>query len=94
MVILVALLGGGFIGWMIQYFIAKAKGRGQLIRDAMRYSWRLVEKVRPEGAKQDVGFVRVYDDGDKERFIGIFKEVVGVFLREYPMWPGWHLRKK
>ncbi|MBA7490757.1 hypothetical protein ES702_01300 [subsurface metagenome] len=88
----IMLVGGGaVIGGVFEYIIVKIMGRGQLIRDAMKYSWRLVEKARPEGAKQGVGFVRVYEDGDKKRFIEFFEELVEVFLHKYSRWC---LRKK
>lgn len=87
---------GGFIAggvgvWVIQYLIARAAARGQLIRDAVEYSWKLVEKVRPKGAEQDVGFVGVYEDGDKKKFLKFFGELAEVFLRrEEPTEAFWH----
>lgn len=79
-------IAGGVIVGVTQYFIARAMARGQLIRDAMKYSWRLIEKVRPEGAEQDVGFVGVYEDGDKKRFLKFFEEIAEAFLYKYSVW--------
>ena len=80
------LIVGGVVAAIIQYYITRARNRGQFIRDAMKYSWRLVEKVRPKGDKENGQFIRVYEDGDKEEFINNFSEITKVFLNKYSVW--------
>jgi len=74
---------GALIGGVVTFVVERMRVRGQLIRDAIRYSWKLVRRVGSRGDKQGVGFVRVYGDGDEDRFVEVFREVVGAFLEKH-----------